>query len=225
MQEQLSKEEIEKTKKEIGWDPTKPFSYATQSGLQIATGDGSPGSDLNRAMEKMKKEMGKEEKFDINDTPGNKNKDKKDKPTAPLLFLYPVALIVGIVFGLVPWPGMIKRLLLAGVCFGAFGIVGLQAAIGFPIEEKMKKEMKAGGGDMNFGFGGLGGGGGGNKQPGGKETKSETKPEDIFRVSWKFPLYLTFLLLLTAAGTSFLDAGQQEPAEAEARRDLRLRRG
>ena len=77
-------------------------------------------------------------------------------------------------------------------------MIGLQDAIGFPIERDLQKEAKDGSGMGMGGFGGLGGG---------KDSKSEPMLKDMFRVSWQIPLYLTVLLLLGAAGTSFLDGG------------------
>jgi hypothetical protein len=202
------KEKLEEMKKEIGWDPNTPFSFATQSGLQIANGDASPGADMQRVMDKLNKELGgkgNKEKFDFDTDPATGK--KTERKTAPLLFFYPVALVAGIVIGFIPWAGWARRIVLASVVGGAFLVVGVQAVMGFPIEVEMKKKFQEASGSGMGGFGPFGGLGG-NKTPGGKAApKSEPKLEDVFRVAWKFPLYVTFLLLLTAGGTSFLDAG------------------
>ena len=70
----------------------------TQSGLQIATGDSSLASDFKKVQQQMEKEMGGGGgAFKMQQDP---TKEKKDK--APLLFAYPVALVGGIVFAVVP---------------------------------------------------------------------------------------------------------------------------
>lgn len=192
----MPKEEIEMAKKELGFDPTKPVGMYSQSGLQIATGNVSLGSDFKKVAEKSKKEMGGAGGgFDLDPNTSGK---KKEGGTAPLLFLYPVALLGGIILGFIPWAGMPRKIIAAGCCAAAFGVVGLQAAIGFPLENDLKKQA-----DQMKGFGGMGkfgGGGGGAKT----DTKSSSKDNEMFKVAWKFPLYLTFLLLLTAGGTAFL---------------------
>ncbi len=162
----MPKEEIDATKKELGIDPTKPVSMVSQSGLQIATGDSSPGSDMKKIEAKAKespKKMGGAVETE-------KTKDKDDLKGAPLLFLFPVALLAGIGVAFLPIPSLIRRLTLAGCCAAALGVVLLQALIGFPMENEIKKkteEMKAmGGGGLMFG--------GGGGMPGDK-AKSDTK--------------------------------------------------
>ena len=189
---EIPKEQLEEMKKETGIDPTRPVSYLVQSGYQIATGDVSVGSDIKRAAEKKKKKAGGaggDMEFDLDpETAFKKNKDKEDGSTAPLLFLFPVALVAGIVVAFVPMPTMVRRGVLAGCCALALGVVGVQALIGFPLEKKLKEKVakeKSGGGQAGIVVG--------DEQP--------------FRVSWQLPLYLTFLLLLGAAGTSFLGGG------------------
>lgn len=196
----MPKEEIEKTKKDLGIDPTKPVSMVSQSGLQIATGGSSPGSDMKKIEAKMK------ESFKGAAIESDKSSSKDDDVKgAPLLFLYPVLLICGIGVAFIPMPTMIRRFVLAGCCAAALGVVGLQALLGFPMENEIKKkndEMKAlggGGGGLMFGPPDAGG------KAKGKDAKSDGKEADVVRVSWKFSLYLTFLLLLGAAGTAFLD--------------------
>ncbi|MBN9122708.1 MAG: hypothetical protein J0I06_26780 [Planctomycetes bacterium] len=196
----VPKEEIDKVKKELGFDPTKPVSMISQSGLQIATGGSSLGSDMKKIESKMK-ESG------LGDPDKSKEKPKKDDDIkgAPLLFVYPLALLAGTVAAFLPVPGMIRRIVVAACCAAALGVVGLQALIGFPMENEIKKkseEMKGvSGGGL---FGPMGGAPPGDKTGGKKDAKSE-KMEDVVRVSWQFSLYLTFLFLLGAAGTAFLD--------------------
>jgi hypothetical protein len=204
----IPKEEIEKSKKEIGWDPTTPFSMVTQSGLQIATGESSPGSDMQRVLDKMNKELGgkvaPKEKFDWDTDPATGK--KTEKKGAPMLFVYAALLLAGIVIGFIPWAGWVRRIVLASVVGGAFMMLGLQALLGFPVEVEMRKKFQEASG-AGAGFNPFGGFGAPKAPPGKAAPKNEVKPEDVFRVSWKFPLYVTFLLLLAAGGTSFLDAG------------------
>ncbi len=185
---------LESMKKD-GVDPSKPISMLTQSGLQIATGGSSPSSDMEKFSKSMAKGMGGEPQAKSS---AKKNKDD-DVKGAPLMYLFPVALIAGIVLGCLPWQSLARRLILAGCCMGAFGVVGLQALMGFPMEKEIAKQK-----DQMKGMGGMGGLGG--APPKGKTDTKEKEPE-IFRVAWKIPLYLTLLLLLGAGATAFIDGG------------------
>jgi hypothetical protein len=198
-----SKQELERTRTETGWDPAKPFSYASQSGFQIATGDASPGSDLRRVLNKMKKSMG-DAGGQLDTDPNWMGGQKKEGSTAPLLLLYPLAVFAGIIVGFILGPGTARRITLLSLCLGALAVVGLQAAIGFPIERHIKKLTDE---ERGMGLGGFGGFGGNRLGGGGAEKQSQPRVEDVLRVSWQIPLYLTFLLLLGAAGTSVLDGG------------------
>lgn len=209
------KAEMEAMKKETGVDPTKPISMYTQSGLQIATGDVSVASDFEKISAQMKKGVGGGAGLE----PDPKAK-KKDGETAPLLFLFPVALLAGIGVGCAPFQHLLRRLALAVVCLGALGVVGLQAAIGFPLEKEIAKQK-----EQLKGFGGVGGGFGPAPDPKGGKVKAAApaaEPE-IFRVTWKIPLYLTFLLLLGATATAFVDggllAGSKKPKRRYGSRD------
>lgn len=202
----MSKDEAESMKKEIGFDTSKPFSIYSQSGLQIATGNVSLTSDGKKLSDAMKKGVGEGADLDPNSPTAKKNREKnKDKGdgTAPLLFLYPVALWVGIIAAAIPIPGMIRRILEAVCCLGAFSILGLQVAVGFPLENDAKRsadELKA------FGSGKMPAPVPGPGQPK-AATKTETKSEpDVIRVAWQIPLYLTFLFLLGAIVTAPADA-------------------
>lgn len=194
------KAETDKLKKETGIDPSKPIGILVQSGLQIATGDSSPSSDFKKIEEQMKKEMGGMGAGGGKPEIGPSTKKDKEEG-APLLFLFPVALLAGIALGCVPWPNMVRKIGALACCLVAFGVVGLQAAIGFPIEKELKKQNEAmKGGGM---FPGMPGGAAGGDTKG----KSSAKVPDVYSVAYKIPLYLTFLLLLGAAGTSILGPG------------------
>ncbi len=106
-----------------------------------------------------------------------------------ILFLFPILILVGGVLGIVLGPGLPRRLVVAGCCAGAIGVVGIQAAIGFPIEQQIKKEAEKEK-EMAKQFGG-----------------DASKVENPFKIVWKFPLYLTLLLLVGATGTAFVDGG------------------
>jgi hypothetical protein len=187
-------EEIAKFKKETGVDPTRPIGIVNQTGLQIATGKSSESSDFKKIMEAMKKEMGGAGGgLNVKEDPSKKDLDK-----APFLYVYLLALVGGIVLGFVPWASPARKFLVLGLCLLALGVVGIQAAVGFPMEREMKKDVgKLKGGDP-FGDPAASGKAGGNQQ-------------EVVKVKWKLPLYLTFLLLVGAAGTSMLGAVATPP--------------
>ncbi|AMV28842.1 hypothetical protein VT84_30895 [Gemmata sp. SH-PL17] len=161
-----------------------PRPFITQSGLQIATGGHSFASpELKMLMdeaEKSGKKMG---------APPGKGNEKDELGKGVILFLFPILILVGGVLGIVLGPGLPRRLVVAGCCAGAIGVVGIQAAIGFPIEQQIKKEAEKEK-EMAKQFGG-----------------DASKVENPFKIVWKFPLYLTLLLLVGATGTAFVDGG------------------
>ncbi len=191
----LPKAQVEKAKTEYGIDPSKPFSIARQSGLQIATGDVAPGSDMKRIQSKMKEQLTKSG-MAVNETSSSSKSNKKDGETkaAPLLFLFPLLVVAGMGIAFIPLPALIRRLLVAGCCMGALGTVGLQAAIGFPIEDDLR--------NMKTSMPGIGPGM--RPRVGGNDAKD--KSDKAMRLSMQIPFYLTIILLLGAGATAFLDA-------------------
>src|SRR5262245_8041798 len=194
----IPKESLEKSRQELGWDPSVPFSFLTQSGFEIAIGGASPGSDTKRLMSKMEKEFGA--KAGSNNSRNNnkpfefdtdESGKKKERATAPLLFAYFGMVLVGIAVGLLPFGGIVRRLVVLLICLTALGILGAQIAMGFPIEQEIKKEMKN--------AQGLGGFGQVNPPPGGTAPqKPEVKLDDMIRVKWQIPLYATLGLLVSS---------------------------
>lgn len=162
--------------------PMGPQSLLTQSGLQIATGGYSISNPLLEGEMKGKPKAG--------------GKDDDGPPAAPLLFLFPLAALAGVVVGFLPLGGPVRAVVIVLCCLVAGGTIGAQAAIGFPVkqsfEEDKAKAKRGGGGEMRLEEG-----------------------MDI-KVVWKVPLYLTFVLLIGAAGTAFLGGGK--PAEKSRRR-------
>ena len=195
--QKLSKEEAEKVRKALGVDVTKPYTIISQSGLQVTINGASYSSDFKRLLDKLK-QAGLGE-FDLDAV---EKERKAEMNGVPILFVYPLFLIGGIVVAFVVKPVLPRRLAQVGCCAGALFVVAIPAAVGFPVEG-MKK-----GGEQFKGApsGGGPGGGAGAKEKDKDKAKSENKEQtgDV-RVSWQFPLYLTFLLLLGAAGTAFLD--------------------
>ncbi|MCI0704503.1 MAG: hypothetical protein L0241_25900, partial [Planctomycetia bacterium] len=143
----------------------------TQTGLQVATGEASVASDFKKIADKMKQKGG----IDLDPEEGlKKNKEnKEEKKTAPLLFFYLILVVVGLVLGLVLPGGMGRVITLLACCGTAIAIVGIQAAIGFPVEQELKKKIAE------------------EKKAGGGVVKLDSEP--VIRVAWKFPLYATFL--------------------------------
>ena len=86
----IPKDEVEKTRKEFGIDPTKPVSMVSQTGLQIATGGSSPrvrheadrGKDRGTEQEDGQGVRGAQE--DKIEKPKGIQKDKDDTKGAPL---------------------------------------------------------------------------------------------------------------------------------------------
>lgn len=162
-----------------------PRPFFTQSGLQIATGGYTVADpDLKRLMEAQKNPQSLPPGVTV-----EKSAEKQQEiDGAPLLFLFPVAVLAGMVLGVVLPPGKARRLVLAGCCAGALGVVGLQAAIGFPAVQSLKEKQDA-------------------KKPAAGPPRTL---EVDFKTVWKFPLYLTLLLLVGAAGTAFVDGGTKK---------------
>jgi|GEM_PF-6789056 len=207
---EMSKEEVELMKKQVGVDPTKPVSLISQSGLQIATGDVSLSSDMKRITDSLKKEMSP-----AGTSSGGEPDMKKNDDTgmAPLMFLYPLAILAGIGVAFIPIPALFRRLAVAACCMGALGVIALQALIGFPIESSIKKnsdQMK-----MMGSFTGAPPPAPAGEVPPPPNKKGKATPKtdktdsksdtEMIRVSWQIPLYLTFLLLLGGTATAFLD--------------------
>ena len=207
----MPKEQVEMVKKEIGIDPTKPITLISQSGLQIANGTASVGSDIKKATEKMTEKMSKQPGVTVKseksaDSELNESLKKEKDVSAPLLWVYLLAVIAGIAVGFIPWASVARKLIVAGCCALAFGLVGIQAAMGFPLENKMKEKTKGADGGAPFKMPGMGGMGGMGGAGGGGGGKADPKASEMQRVSWQIPLYLTFVLLLGAGGTAFLGA-------------------
>ncbi len=172
--------------------PTGPQPLLSQSGLQIATGDYSVSNPQLKAM--MDAEGGK------GGPKAGPKEDKEGPDAAPLLFLFPVAVLAGIVIGFLPLAGMGRKLMLLACCGVALGVIGVQAGMGFPIkkgfdEDKTKSQK---------------GGGGGNPMIGDDMT---------VKVVWKVPLYITLFFLVGAAGTAFLGGGKPAPKSGRRRYD------
>lgn len=184
----MSKEEIAKTKELLGIDPTKSMSMVSQSGFQIASGKASLGSDLRRLEEKRNEKRKTTSRADRSGQDELDEELKRESDfTAPLLYLYMVAVIAAVVLGFIPWPSMTRKIIIAGVCGLALAVVGLQAVMGFPIDKKIQKEAKKK-----------------DEASGMFDMGDRGKDTERVRVAWQIPLYLTFLLLMGATGTAFI---------------------
>jgi hypothetical protein len=156
---------------------TKNFDWTPlvrQSGFQAATGNYSL---VDPGLQKM-----------MDQAP---TKDKKDDktPAAPLLWLFLLAIVSGIVIGFVVPSSPIKKGILIVCCILALGTAGIQAAIGFPITNQSKDQMKNSGGkknDLQMGMG-LG-------------------DMEMIKTTLKFPFYLTLLFCIGAVVTSVLES-------------------
>ena len=187
--------------------PGKPASstgsrpFITQSGLQIATGGYTFASpELKALMEEAEKSGAK---AGLKGEKGlGKDNEKDEVGKGVLLFFFPILVLVGGVLGIVLGPGLPRRLVVAGCCAGALGAVGIQAAIGFPVEQQIKKEAEK------------------QKEEAKKFGADAGKIENPFKVVWKFPLYLTLLLLVGATGTAFVDGGVKKKRPKRAAYDF-----
>jgi hypothetical protein len=154
--------------KNIDWTP-----MVRQSGFQAATGN---YSFVDPNLQKMTEQAN--------------TKDKKDdKPAAALLlWVFFLAVIAGTSIGFIVPSSSKKKGLLLVCCIVAFGTVGTQAAIGFPISSQTKNEMKRDKGQNNMPMGmGL-------------------KEDEMFKTSLKISFYLTLLFCLGATVTTLLES-------------------
>jgi hypothetical protein len=107
---------------------------------------------------------------------------------APVLFLFPVAALAGVVLGLVLPAGRTRKFLLVLCCGLALASAGTQAVIGFPITEEVKKDPEVGGGGkgQNADLGGL-------------------SPDDIIKTVYKAPFYLALLFAIGGLVTTLIE--------------------
>jgi len=154
---------------------TKDMKYTsllTQTGLQIATGEYTMTDPTVRKLMEQAKDAGKQA--------GAEQKEDKIKK-APLLFLYPIAAIAGIVASFVMPGGGPRKAMLVICCALALLAIGGQAAMGFPVEKDIKEQQAKD-----------------QKQGGAVAIEG-----DGFKTVYKFPFYLALILafggIMTAA--------------------------
>jgi len=165
-------------------DPKKVTyrSMLTQSGFQVAAGNYTISDPDMQKMRDTSKKMG-------NDKRGKDGGGNEDEiSSAPLLFLYPLAVIAGIVVGLVLPGSGLKKGILIGCCAVALLTAAGQAAVGFPVEKKIKEpknQNKKGG-------------------PNDEDTIRLASNEDL-KIVFKFPFYLALILPIGGIVTAALE--------------------
>ncbi len=171
--------------------PTGPQPLLSQSGLQIATG----GYTITNPL--LTGEMGGKGGPKAG---GAKDKDDDGPPGAPLLFLFPVAVLAGIVIGFLPLAGTGRKLMLFACCGVALGVIGVQAGMGFPVKKSFDEDKT-------------------NSRKGGGGGRPMMEEGMDLKVVWKVPLYITLFFLVGAAGTAFLGGGKPAPKSGRRRYD------
>ncbi len=174
---------------EIQKDPQKKPSikdmtysgFLTQSGFQAATGGYTISDPTMRQMVESSKKMAKE----MGGKAGGAKAEDEIK-SAPLLFLYPLAAIAGIIIGFVLPGGGAKKGMLIGCCALVLVAAGGQAAMGFPVEKDIKEQQSKKGG---------GGAGAMNAELGG----------DVLKTVYKFPFFLALLFAVGGIVTAVLE--------------------
>lgn len=151
----------------------------TQTGLEAATGEYTIADpDLRAFMDK-----GKQAARDAGVQPNARAKGEDKPKTAPLLWGYLIAAVVGVVLGLILPSGGLRKVLLILCCAIALVAAGGQAAAGFPIEQDIKEQKgKAKGNDFG--------------NPGG---------EEFIRARYKIPFYLALLFATGALVTALAE--------------------
>jgi len=130
----------------------------------------------------------------------------KDSGSAPLLWLYPVAVIAGIIVGFALPSTKQRKLVLAACCGVAILVPVLQAVIGFPIEKSVEKDLKEGLGGLGDPMTAPGG-----KTGDGKGAQAEMKKQldealkDAFRVSYQIWFYFALLVPIGALVTAVIE--------------------
>ncbi len=169
-------------------DPKKVTyrSLLTQSGFQAATGNYTITDPDLEKMRDTSKKMGS----DKGSKKGSKDSGAKEDEisSAPLLFLYPLAAIAGIVVGLVLPGSGLKKGILIGCCAVALLAAAGQAAVGFPVENKIKEpktQNKKGG-------------------PNDDDTIRFTNNDDL-KIMFKFPFFLALLFPIGGIVTAALE--------------------
>jgi hypothetical protein len=160
-------------------------TVATQSGFQVASGGVS---------------------FAGADFPGGGGKQKGAGPKesgegAPLLWLFPVAALGGIIVGFAMPSTGARKMILAGCCGLALLSAGGQAVIGFPINKAAEESA------MKDSGGGLGGGG---TDPASKATaeaaaKIKDAVKNMVKVSYSMWFYVVLLFCIGGLVTALLE--------------------
>jgi hypothetical protein len=132
---------------------------------------------------------------------------------AHLLWLYLLALLAGIGLGFALPVGKARKPALAGCCALALLVAGGQATMGLPVMKGLEAQAEG--------------------MMGSKKDKESL--DDIVRLKYKFPFYLSMFLLVGALGTALLEPGaatgppprpkdEEEPEEDEEEAPRRKRR-
>lgn len=173
-------------------------TFASQSGMQAASG----GVTF----------LGNQPGMNDKTGPGGKEAAPgKDSGSAPLLWLYPLAIVGGVVVGFAMPSTKQRKLILAACCGVAFLVPTLQAVIGFPIEKAIEKDLKEGLGNMGGGMADPMTPPGSKKTDAKTDAKAEMKKQlddalkDAFRVSYQFWFYLALILPLGGLITALIE--------------------
>ncbi|VTT98403.1 unnamed protein product [Gemmataceae bacterium] len=189
----LNKIQVEPGKKAAPPD-LKSMPYVpliTQSGFEAATGSYTFADPMIRQqMEQSKAAAANLEKsLDKNAKGAKPAASDKDEPgAAPLLWLYLVAVLGGIAVGFALQTGKVRQMVLIGCCALALLSAGGQAAIGFPITQKIREQP------TGMPGGGAGGAGGAPKM----------NPDEVMKTVYKVPFFLALLFCVGGIVTAAL---------------------
>jgi hypothetical protein len=163
----------------------------TQSGFEAATGSYTFADPMLRQQMDQKRKAGAgniEKSLDKNAKAAAPASDKdKDEPgAAPLLWLYLVAVLAGIAVGFALQTGKVRQMVLIGCCALALVAAGGQAAIGFPITQKIREQPTG--------------------MPGGAAADGAPKmnPDDVLKTVYKIPFFLALLFCVGGIVTAAL---------------------
>jgi hypothetical protein len=167
------------------------FVVATQNAYQTILARSSPGRDIEEIQRQMKAEMEefakkaggtfKEGKLTAEQEKKKKEEEDKNRPDpAWLVAVFFGLVLVAVALGFALAPGLVRTLAFGGSLALAILLLGIQTAVGFPIQTKLEEDLKKN--NQKAGAGGMGAPIGSGES----KLKPYCRPTPWYYVAWGF---------------------------------------